>query len=235
MKEKTKSILKNHFSATHIAYMAFFTALAFVVTFLEFPIFPATPYLKLDFANAFFMIEGFIFGPVEAIVSIAIKELLCFTKTTSGGAGQLANFLTSTAYIILPSIAYRFKKGKWWVGVYLVCACILQIAVSLPANRFLTFPAYMGDGAADVFNGVWQFVLAFNAVKSVVVSVVVLIIYKPLSRVIKMTAERLSRRKTQSEKKKSKSKKEKIQVEKEKNPSKQEEKLDEERKTRTIK
>ena len=196
MKETTKRMLADHFSATHIAYMALFTALAFVVTFLEVPIFPAAPYLKLDFANVFFMIEGFIFGPVEAVVSIGIKELLCLMKSSSGGVGELANFLMSTAYIILPSILYRFKKGRWWVAVGLVMACVLQIAVSLPVNRYINFPFFMGDGAASMFAEAWPFVLAFNAIKSVVISVIVFVIYKPLSRLIKATRNKLEKKRT---------------------------------------
>ena len=197
MKEKTKLVLKSHFTTTNIAYMALFTALAFAVTFLEFPIFPATSFLKLDFANVFFMIEGFIFGPVEAIISIAIKELLCYTKSSSLGVGEIANFLMSTAYIIIPSIAYRFKKGRWWVAVYLVFACILQIAVSLPVNRFINYPFFLSynmEAVVAMFAQTWQFVLAFNAIKSVAVSIVEFIINKPLSRVIKMTREKLERK-----------------------------------------
>lgn len=194
MKEKTKIILKNHFSATHIAYMALFTALAFVVTFLEFPIFPAASFLKLDFANVFFMIEGFIFGPVEAVISIVIKELLCFAKSHSFGVGEVANIIMSVIYIIVPSVVYRFKKGRWWVALYLVIASVLQTAVSLPVNRYINFPFYGEmthfDGAA-AFAQMWHLVLAFNAIKSVAVSVVVFFIYKPLSRFIKMTREKL--------------------------------------------
>lgn len=216
MKDNTKSVLKNHFSATHIAYMALFTALAYVVTFLEFPIFPAASYLKFDFANVFFMIEGFIFGPVEAIISIIIKELLCFTKTSSGGAGEIANFLMSTAYIIIPSIAYRFKKGRWWVALYLVFGCVLQIAVSLPANRYINFVVFMGDNAAKMFAGAWPYILGFNAIKSVAVSIVVFIIYKPLSRFIKMTREKLSK------KRKKRATEEKLQAKEEKHQAKEE-------------
>ena len=72
--DRLKAVMREHFSAPRLAYMALFTALAYVVTFLEFPIFPAAGFLKLDFANVFFLFEGFIFGPVEAIVSIGIKE-----------------------------------------------------------------------------------------------------------------------------------------------------------------
>ena len=200
MKEKTKAAFKAHFTATNIAYMALFTALAFVVSLLEFPIFPAADFLKLDFSNVFFMIEGFIFGPVEAVFSISVKELLCWAKSTTGGVGQLANFIVATAYVIIPSLVYRFKKGRWWVALYLVCGCALQVAVSLPVNRYINFPFFMGAGAAAVFAGVWQYVLAFNVVKSVAVSLVVFLIYKPLSRIIRLTAEKVAAKRKRAQK-----------------------------------
>ena len=197
MKEETKSMLKRHFSATHIAYMALFTALAFVVTFLEFPIFPAADFLKLDFANVFFMIEGFIFGPVEAAVSIGIKELLCLTKSATAGVGEVANFLMSLSYIIFPSILYRFKKGKWWVTLSLIAACLLQIGVSLLVNRYINFPLYgnlFGFDGAEYFKQLWPLVIYFNLIKSVAVSLIVFLIYKPLSRLIKATAEKFAKK-----------------------------------------
>lgn len=191
MKESTKQVLSYHFSATHIAYMALFTALAFVISFFHFSIFPAAPFLELDFSNVFFMIEGFLFGPVEAVVSIGIKELLCLMKSSTGGVGELANFLMSTAYVIVPAILYRFKKGRWWVAVTLVMACVLQMGVSLPVNRYINFPFFVPGGAAELFGELWPYVLAFNAVKSVVISLAVALIYKPLSHLIKATRKKL--------------------------------------------
>ncbi len=199
MKDQTKTMLKNHFSATHIAYMALFTALAYVVTFLEFPIFPATPWLKLDFANVFFLLEGFLFGPVEAIVSITIKELLCLTKSNSMFVGEIANWLMSVGYVIIPSIAYRFKKGKWWVALYLVLGSALQIAVSIPANQFITYPLFMPENHAEIFAETWYFILAFNAIKSVAISIIVFLIYKPLSRFIRATREKLTKKQKKQE------------------------------------
>ncbi len=193
-----KENLKRHFSATNIAYMALFTALAFAVTFLEFPIFPQANFLKLDFANVFFMIEGFIFGPVEAVISIGIKELLCLTKSTSGGTGEIANFIMSSAYILVPSVSYRFLKGRKWVTVFLAVACVLQVGVSLVVNRFINFPIFgilFGIDGVAMFRELWPFVLYFNIIKSIAVSLVVFFIYKPLSRLIRATAEKVASKK----------------------------------------
>lgn len=197
MKEKTRSILRAHFAPVNIAYMALFTALAFAVTFLEFPIFPAASFLKLDFANVFFMIEGFIFGPVEAVVSILAKELLCLTKSSTGGVGELANFLMSSAYIVIPSVVYRFKKGRWWVALYLFFACIMQVGVGVIVNRYINFPVYgalFGFDGAALFQTLWPFVIYFNLIKGAAVSVIVFLIYKPLSKVIRKTAEKIAAR-----------------------------------------
>lgn len=188
-------VLRAHFTAPRIAYMAVFTALAFVVTFLEFPVFPSASFLKLDFANLFFMIEGFIFGPVEAIVSILIKELLCLIKSSSGGVGEVANFIMSTAYVIVPAIGYRFKKGRKWVVLFLAIACAIQIGISLLVNRYINFPLFMGSHAAEQFEAFWPFILYFNIIKSISISVLVLLIYKPLSKFIKMTSAKFGNRK----------------------------------------
>lgn len=185
-----KTVLRAHFTAPRIAYMAIFTSLAFVVTFLEFPIFPQASFLKFDFANVFFLIEGFIFGPVEAIVSIGLKELLCFAKSGTGGVGEVANFIMSTAYIIVPSILYRFKKGRMWVAISMVIACVMQTGFSLLVNRYINFPFFH---IAHMFAELWIWVLLFNIIKSVGISVVVFIIYKPLSRFIKMTSAKFDK------------------------------------------
>lgn len=195
--ERAKAILREHFSAPRLAYMAIFTALAFVVTLLEFPVFPGPAgFLKLDFANVFFLFEGFIFGPVEAFVSIVIKELLCFAKSSTGGVGEIANLIMSTAYILIPSIAYRFKRGRWWVCLYLVCACIMQIGISLVVNRYINFPFFTKsqEVGAQMFAQLWTFVLYFNIIKSVAVSIVVFFVYKPLSKLIKLTTDKFDKR-----------------------------------------
>ncbi len=197
-----KEVVQAHFTAPRMAHMAIFTALAFAVTFLEFPIFPAASFLKFDFANVFFMIEGFIFGPVEAIVSIGIKELLCLTKGQTGGIGELANFLMSTAYVLVPAIGYRFKKGRGWVVAFMGIACVLQISIGLLVNRFINFPLYgslFGFDGVATFRALWYFVLLFNLIKSVAISVVVFVIYKPLSRFIKKTSARFAKKRKEKD------------------------------------
>jgi ECF transporter S component (folate family) len=190
MKNKTEQTIKEHFTAKRIVLMAVFVALGYAVSRLEIPIFPATPYLKLDFGNVFILLIGFLFGPIEGVVVCVIKELLRLIGSSSSGVGELVNILATCSFILLPSIVYRFKKGLKYVVPSLAVACVIGTIVALLTNRFITFPLYMGDGAKDVFNNVFWFVLAFNAIKTVAVSVVTMLLYKRLSTLLKRIENR---------------------------------------------
>ncbi len=165
---------------------AVFSALAYVISMLEFPIFPATPFLKLDFSAVFLLLAGFIFGTVYGISACAVKELICFiTKSSTGGVGELANFLVISAFILIPTLVYHYRKGIKVVIFTLIIACFVQVALSLLVNRFINFPLYMGSGAKEFFKSVWQFVALFNLIKSVAISVLTILLYKKLSAFIK--------------------------------------------------
>ena len=180
-----QTIGKRIFSPKRMAIMAMFVALSYIVSLLEVAIFPATPYLKIDFGNVFILLIGFLFGPIEGIIVCILKELLCLIGTSSGGAGQVANMLMTAAYIIIPCAVYRKKKGFGTVIATLVAACVVGTVTALFVNRYIVFPLYMGDGAKEIFDGVVWYVAAFNAIKTVSVSILTLLLYKRLSWFIK--------------------------------------------------
>ena len=177
--------MQKKFSAKRLAFIAVFTALAYAVSFLEIPIFPATPYLKLDFGNAFILLLSFLLGPIEGVVACVIKELLRGIGSSSGGVGEIANIAATTAYILLPSVVYRFRKGLKAVIPCLIAACLIGTGAALLTNRFITFPLYMGEGAASVFKEVFWFIVAFNLIKTAAVGIISMLLYKRLSNFLK--------------------------------------------------
>lgn len=185
-KEEKKQGTIRAFTAKRAALMATFVALAFVVSWIEIPVFPAISFLKLDFGNVFILLIGFVAGPIEGVIVCACKELLRALASGSGGVGEIANFLATTAYILLPTTVYRFKKGLRAVIPCLVAACFLGTAAALLSNRFITFPLYMGEetGAAVFYESFW-FIVAFNMIKTALVSVFALLLYKRLSNFLK--------------------------------------------------
>ncbi len=176
---------KNIISTKKLVTLALFTALAYVISLISFSVFPATPYLKLDFGNVFIMLSAFLFGPIEGIVICLVKEMLSLFNTSSGGVGEIANFLMTSSFILLPSIVYRYKKGIKAVALSLCGACLIGTAVASAVNRFIVFPLYMGDKAPAVFDEVFLFVILFNIIKTVSISVVTVALYKRLSGFLK--------------------------------------------------
>ncbi len=204
-----KRAVKEYFTATRIAYLAIFTALAFVLRLppFEFVIFPAVEFLKIDFSNTFVMIAGFALGPVAGIIVGVLKEVLyglMFSQTV--GIGELANILFILTYALVPSIVYVKHKGIKTVIVTLAIGCFLQTVLSVPINYLLNFPFYftMFSGSwtdgMEFYLQVWYWAVLFNLVKAVLITAATLILYKPLSRLIKATAAKFDSKKIKAPK-----------------------------------
>ena len=177
---------KVYFTASRIAKLALLTALAYVVTFLEFPIFPtAAPFLQLDFSNVFVLLGGFLYGPLAAVIVSLLKECLSLLDSGTGGIGEIANFLINFAFYIVPTIVYRYKKGLKWVIPMLAAGIVLQIGAGMLVNRYINFPLYMGAGAAASFAALWWYIILFNLIKGVAVSAVAVLLYKRVSWLFK--------------------------------------------------
>jgi riboflavin transporter FmnP len=203
-KEK-KSSFKNYFTATRIAYIGIFTALAYVLYLFDFSLLPGTPvsFLKLDFSNTFVMIAGFALGPVAGVIVGVLKELIhALTLGNTAFVGELANVLFVLPYMLIPAIVYKKHKGIKTVIITLALGCLAACIVSIPVNYFLTFPAFMlayggsWESGQELFISVWYWALLFNFIKTVLVSVAVMLLYKPLSNLIKLTNKKFSSRKT---------------------------------------
>lgn len=176
---------KTRFSTKRLALMAVFVALSYAVSFWEIPLFPAAPFLKLDFGNVFILLISFLLGPVHGVLVCVLKEGLRALSSSSGGVGEIANICMTSAYILLPSIAYRFHKGLKIVIPCLVAACVIGTAAALLVNRFITFPLYAGEGATALFADTWVYVMAFNLIKTLSVSILTILLYKRLSNFLK--------------------------------------------------
>lgn len=200
-KKRGGEALKNYFTATRMAYIAVFTAISYVLYLFDFSLMPGTPvsFLKLDFSNVFVMIGGFALGPVAGVIIAVLKELIhALTVGNTAFVGELANILFVIPYMLIPAIAYKYKKGIKTVILTLALGCVAQCVVSVPVNYWLNFPvfylAYGGSWKAgqQLFLDVWYWAVLFNLIKTVLISACVLLLYKPLSRLIKMTNAKFS-------------------------------------------
>ena len=193
-KSAKKTALKNRFSAKRLAFIAVFTALSYAVSILEIPL-PlfGADFLKLDFGNVFILLLSFLFGPIEGVVACLLKESLRCMNSTSLCAGELANFLITSAYLLIPSIAYHFRRTFKTVVWSLSSACLVATGVALIANRYIIFPTFamlsggriIGMTVSQAFSAFWVGLLVFNLIKTVSVGVITMLLYKRLSTFLK--------------------------------------------------
>ena len=204
-KKSIGEIFANYFTATRISYLAVFTALSFILRlpWFEFYIIPAVPFLKVDFSGVFVLVAGFSLGPVAGVVVSVLKELIyALSFSQSIGVGELANIIIMLPYILIPSIFYKKYKGIKAVLILVSIGCVAQVVWSIPVNYLLTFPFYMNlyadmswSKGMEYYLSLWYWAVLFNFVKTVMLTVAVLLIYKPLSRLIKLTNAKFTKRK----------------------------------------
>lgn len=189
-----KKSIRARLSAKRLALMAVFVALSYVVSFLEIPmpLFGAE-FLKLDFGNVFIVLISFLLGPCEGLAVCLLKEGLRCLTSTSLCAGELANFLITGSYILLPATLYQFRRTLKTVIVSLGIACLIATGTALLANRFIIFPTFAflfggsiyGMTVQEAFSAFWVAVLIFNLIKTVVIGALTMLLYKRLSNFLK--------------------------------------------------
>ena len=107
---------KNNFWTTrNIALMGMLGAMGALLMYLELPLtFLAPNFYKLDFSEIPVMVGTFSLGPVAGAVIEAVKVLikLLIKPTTTGGVGELANFVVGCAIAVPAGIIYRCRKNK---------------------------------------------------------------------------------------------------------------------------
>lgn len=175
---------ENYFTAKRIALTAVFAAVAFGVSWLDFPIFPPVQFLELDFSFAIMLLAAYIIGPLGGEVVILVTFALGLTKSQTAMVGEFANLIMAQFFVILPAVAYKFRRKFSTVIISLSAATVVISAVGLLTNRFLLFPLYMGDRAAESFASVWYFIVAFNAIKGVSNAIITVLLYKRLKKVL---------------------------------------------------
>ncbi len=186
--------MKRRFSAKRLALMGVFVAVGYVVSWLEIPLplFGAS-FLKLDFGNVFIVLVAFLLGPAEGVAVCFLKEALRCIGSSSMCAGELANFLITSSYLLLPSILYQYRKTLKTVLLSLGAACLLATGVALLANRFIVFPTYaylfggdiFGMTVSEAFSAFWVAVCLFNLLKTCLVGLLTMLLYKRLSNFLK--------------------------------------------------
>ena len=198
---------KKKLNTKMIAQIGMLGAIAVVLMLFEIPLPFAPSFYEIDFSEVPVLIGCFTMGPLAGVLIELIKIILnlCINGSVTAGVGELANFVIGCALVLPAAFIYKRKKTKKAAVIGLVTGtlfmtisgCFINAYVMLPtyAKAFgLPIEALVGMGSAinasitDLFTFVMFAVVPFNLLKGVLVSVIVLLIYKKISPILKMNA-----------------------------------------------
>ena len=102
---------ENLVSTRTITMTALLAAISYVLAFFEFPV-PLSPsFARMDLSDLPALIGAFAFGPVTGVMIELIKNILQLLSTSTGGIGELANFLMGASMYCCRFI-YKYKKTQ---------------------------------------------------------------------------------------------------------------------------
>ena len=165
-----------------LAVIAMFCALSYAcMLVIKIPV----QFLTLDIKDSLIILCGLLFGPLTAVAVSFIVPLLEFmTISGTGVYGLIMNVLSSLSFSLTASLIYRYKKTFYGAIVGLVSGVLAMTAVMMVANLLVT-PYYMGVPTATVAALIPKLLLPFNLIKAILNAAIVLLLYKPISRILR--------------------------------------------------
>ncbi|MCH5156373.1 MAG: ECF transporter S component [Clostridiales bacterium] len=172
-------------SLTYLTKVSMLTAIAVVLLYIEFPLLPAVPHLKLNVSDVPTLLASFMFGPITGIVVNAVKIGVCLLLrgTSTGFVGDLSNFISGTLYAGLAGLIYLIRRGKIGAVISLVVSSIAFCIAMWFCNQYMLLPMF-GIKDMDVMMPMLWWTLLFNVIKTVLTCALTYFIYKPLSRIM---------------------------------------------------
>ncbi len=196
LKSATAVAAKEIFSTKNLVMIAFLSAIAYVLMLIHLP-FKYLGFLEMEFSDVPAVIGGIFYGPAVGVIIEFVKNLIkAITATTTGGVGELANFIICSSFVLPASILFRQMKGKGRAFISFGVATLSMMIVGGLVNYYVTVPLYaklfggmdavvgaassMIPAIKDLGTVVLLGITPFNLVKGIVLGVICNYIYKPL-------------------------------------------------------
>lgn len=194
---------KGNFLLKYGVKISILSAIAVIVMLFEIPLFFAPSFYELDLSEIFVLLGGFAMGPLASVLIEFFKILLnlIINGTTTAFIGELANFITGCSLVLPATIIYKYNKSIKGALVGLLAGTLSLTVAGSMMNYFVLVPAYsilynlplesiiqMGSAVnpliCDLKTLIAFAVVPFNLLKGVVCSIVCMLLYKRVSKIL---------------------------------------------------
>ena len=205
---KRKGFFMNTISAKRSQQIRFIvvtgvlSAVAAVLMMLSFSV-PFMPsFIKMDFSELPALIASFSMGPLSGVLVCLLKNLINLPMSTTGGVGELSNFVLGACLVLPAGLFYRCRKNRRSALLGALIGSLIMALISLPSNYFVMYPFYINvmKFPLDVILGMYEAIfpgvdgllsclLIFNVpytfLKGAIDTLLTFLIYKHISPLIK--------------------------------------------------
>ncbi|HEY8363128.1 MAG TPA: ECF transporter S component [Tissierellaceae bacterium] len=198
------SLSKDIWNTRTMVKVSVLGVISFILMFFEFPIpWLAPTFMKLDISDLPSLIGAFALGPMVGVMVQFLKNLLnvLIEGTTTGGVGELANFVVGSVFAFTAGLIYHRKKTFTRALVGLICGTIAMTITITLANYFVIFPLYaklmgldmqvfidmgkaINENITDLRSLMLLSVVPFNLLKGIILTALSLLIYKRVSPIL---------------------------------------------------
>ena len=185
----------------YLVISAMLSAVSIVLMQFDFSV-PLMPsFIKMDLSDLPALIGSFSMGPLYGVIIALVKNLLHLLRTSTGGIGELSNFLLSALFGLPAGVIYQKKKTRKRAIIGAVIGAACMAVGSVITNYFIVYPVYTAFMPMETIIAMYQAILPsikngdllsclvifnmpFTFVKAMLSVVITLLIYKPLSPII---------------------------------------------------
>ena len=169
-------------STRRIAITALFCALAFVLTFVEIPIFPPAPWLMYDPSGIVAFVAALAFGPSTGTIVVVLPWVLK-TLFSFNPWGHLMAIVAGVALCVPAALVARRVQGPRGLALGMALGAVCSLVACVIGNIIVT-PLYTAVSTADVIAMIVPILLPFNLIKVVINCVVTALVQKPVSQAL---------------------------------------------------
>jgi len=187
-----------------IAQIGMLSAIATILMLFEIPLPFAPSFYEMDLSEVPVLIGCFAMGPGAGALIELMKVLLnlIINGTVTAGVGEFANFLIGCSFCVPAGILYKKLRTRKGAIVGMVSGTLFMTIAGCFINAYILLPTYakafsmpidglisMGTAVNSNITNLFTFVMfavaPFNLLKGVIVSIVVLLIYKKIRPILK--------------------------------------------------